>query len=139
VAKANRFSLHAALAAQARERARLERLCRYISRPTVAVERLSLTAHGPIRYTLKPPRTETTRPTGCSRLRIAPRSGDSAEAWAGRGKTGALSTPMRWAQRLKRVFAIQIERCDGADEDHCRDAAMPRCRDAAMPRPRTPR
>jgi hypothetical protein len=36
-------------------RAKLERLCRYISRPTVALERLSLTAHGPIRYRLTPP------------------------------------------------------------------------------------
>jgi hypothetical protein len=55
VARANGFSLHAGVAAQAGERAKLERLCRYISRPAVAVERLSLTAQGHIRYALKTP------------------------------------------------------------------------------------
>jgi hypothetical protein len=49
------LSLHAAVTAQVRERAKFERLCRYIRHPTVAVERLSLTAHAPIRYTFKPP------------------------------------------------------------------------------------
>jgi hypothetical protein len=39
------------VAAQADERAKLERLCRYISHPAVAVERLSLTAQGHIRST----------------------------------------------------------------------------------------
>jgi hypothetical protein len=37
------------------ERATLERLCRYVSRPPVARERLALTASGQVRYTLKTP------------------------------------------------------------------------------------
>jgi hypothetical protein len=37
------------------ERAKLERLCRYVSRPPVASERLALTASGQVRYTLKTP------------------------------------------------------------------------------------
>ena len=37
------------------ERARLERLCRYVSRPPVASERLALTASGEVRDTLKTP------------------------------------------------------------------------------------
>ena len=49
------FSLHAGVAADALERDKLERLCRYISRPAVATERLSQTADGRIRYTLKTP------------------------------------------------------------------------------------
>ena len=49
------FSLHAGVAAKANERDRLERLCRYISRPAVSEKRLSLTANGNIRYQLKTP------------------------------------------------------------------------------------
>ncbi len=37
------------------ERAKLERLCRCVSRPPVAIERLALTASGQVRYTLKAP------------------------------------------------------------------------------------
>jgi hypothetical protein len=37
------------------QRAKLERLCRYVSRPPLAVERLALTASGQVRYLLKTP------------------------------------------------------------------------------------
>src|SRR5450631_1340846 len=63
VAQANGFSLHASVAAQAGERAKLERLCRYISRPAVAVECLSLTAQGHIRST----KTSVSRTTSTER------------------------------------------------------------------------
>ncbi len=49
------FSLHAGVAAKANERHKLERLCRYITRPAVSEKRLSLTAHGQVRYSLKTP------------------------------------------------------------------------------------
>ena len=49
------FRLHAGVAAQAWERDKLERLCRYISRPAVSEKRLSLTSAGNIRYQLKAP------------------------------------------------------------------------------------
>ena len=49
------FSLHAGVAAKAHERNKLERLCRYISRPAVSEKRLSLTAQGKVRYQLKTP------------------------------------------------------------------------------------
>jgi hypothetical protein len=55
VAQAAGFSLHAGVAAGADQRGTLERLCRYITRPAVAIERLSLTAQGHIRYALKTP------------------------------------------------------------------------------------
>jgi hypothetical protein len=35
------------------ERKKVERLCRYIARPALVTERLSLTVHGQLRYTLK--------------------------------------------------------------------------------------
>ncbi|OGC90227.1 MAG: transposase, partial [candidate division Zixibacteria bacterium RBG_16_53_22] len=49
------FSLHAGVAARAQERKKLERLCRYISRPAVSEKRLSLTPNGNVRYQLKTP------------------------------------------------------------------------------------
>ena len=45
VGKVAGFSLHAGVAAGADERKKLERLCRYISRPAVAEKRLSLTSY----------------------------------------------------------------------------------------------
>ncbi len=55
VGKVSGFSLHAGVAARADERKKLERLCRYISRPAVSEKRLSLTSNGNIRYQLKAP------------------------------------------------------------------------------------
>jgi len=55
VGKVTGFSLHAGVAARADQRQKLERLCRYISRPAVAEQRLSLTPNGNVRYQLKTP------------------------------------------------------------------------------------
>jgi len=49
------FSLHAGVATKANERNKLKRLCRYITRPAVSEKRLSLTAYGQVRYSLKTP------------------------------------------------------------------------------------
>jgi hypothetical protein len=49
------FSLHAGVATRADERNKLERLCRYITRPAVSTKRLSLTRNGQVRYELKTP------------------------------------------------------------------------------------
>jgi hypothetical protein len=55
VAKELGFSLHAVVAAQEWERSKLERLCRYITRPVVSEKRLSMTGSGNIWYQLKRP------------------------------------------------------------------------------------
>ena len=55
VGKVTGFSLHAGVAARADQCQKLERLCRYISRPAVAEQRLSLTPNGNVRYQLKTP------------------------------------------------------------------------------------
>ncbi len=55
VGKVAGFSLHAGVATKAHERDKLERLCRYIARPAVSENRLSLTAQGKVRYELKTP------------------------------------------------------------------------------------
>ena len=49
------FSLHAGVTTKADERVKLERLCRYITRPAVSTKRLSLTRNGQIRYELNTP------------------------------------------------------------------------------------
>ena len=51
--------MHAGVAARAHERDKVERLCRYVSRPPVAESRLSLTSDGDIRYRLKTPYRES--------------------------------------------------------------------------------
>jgi hypothetical protein len=53
--KAASFSLHAGVAIKAHQRDKLERICRYISRPGLSVHRLSLTQQGNVRYELKTP------------------------------------------------------------------------------------
>jgi hypothetical protein len=55
VGKMAGFSLHAGVATRADERNKLERLCRYITRPAVSTKRLSLTRNGQVRYELKTP------------------------------------------------------------------------------------
>jgi len=55
VGKVAGFSLHAGVATRSHELRKLERLCRYISRPAVSEKRLSLTPNGNVRYQLKTP------------------------------------------------------------------------------------
>lgn len=47
------FTLHAGVAIAPHQRGKLERLCRYVSRPQGDCERLALTLTGQVRYTLK--------------------------------------------------------------------------------------
>jgi hypothetical protein len=49
------FSLNAAVSCQPHQRQRIERLCRYITRPPVCLERLSVNAAGQVIYRLKRP------------------------------------------------------------------------------------
>lgn len=146
VAKLAGFSLHAGVCAEAHQRAKLERLCRYITRPAVSEQRIAFTPGGNIRYELKtpyrdgtthvifepldfiarlaalipPPRVNLTRYHGV----FAPNSHYRAlvtPGKRGRRQQGKASdepqTPterraaMTWAQRLKRVFHIDIETC----------------------------
>ena len=122
------FSLHAGVATNANEREKLERLCRYITRPAVSSKRLSMTRNGTTHVIFEPldfisrlvslapkPRVNLTRFHGVfasnSQYRVL-----VTPAKRGRGKTvKALNdqTPaekqaMTWAKRLKRVFDIDI-------------------------------
>ena len=142
------FSLHAGVAARADQRKKLERLCRYISRPAVSEKRLSLTPNGHVRYQLKTPyrdgtthvifepldfiarlaalvpnpRFNRTRfhgvfaPNSQYRARVTPakrgRGGERlAEGDTDEPTPAERRVSMTWAQRLKRVFGIDIETC----------------------------
>jgi hypothetical protein len=142
------FSLHAGVAAKANQRAKLERLCRYITRPAVSEKRLSLTNQGKVRYELKTPyrdgtthvifepvdfiaklaalvpkpRVNLTRfhgvfaPNSKHRALVTPaKRGKGSKPKGAEGQEE--QTPvqrhaaMTWAQRLKRVFNIDVETC----------------------------
>jgi ribosomal protein S27E len=147
------FSLHASTVCEPWQRSRLERLCRYITRPPVATKRLSVDRQGRVVYRYKQPfRDGSThvvlepldfmfrmngmpRAQGCAgaaiarlaalvprprlnltrfhgvfapnfkhRKRIVPRRSRRLDA-------DHPPAPMSWMQRLKRVFAIDIETC----------------------------
>jgi hypothetical protein len=53
LAQAAELSLHAGIGIEADARGKPERLCRYVSRPAVAEERLALTQRGDVRLQLK--------------------------------------------------------------------------------------
>ena len=53
LAKTAGFSLHAGVFADTHQTDKLERLCRYISRPAISEARLSMTDGGKVRYELK--------------------------------------------------------------------------------------
>ena len=55
VSKQAGFSLHADVACKTTQRKKLERLCRYITRPAICEQRMSLAANGNIVYQLKTP------------------------------------------------------------------------------------
>jgi hypothetical protein len=55
------FSLHANVAVPARDRGRLERLCRYVARPPIATERLEELPDGRIAYSFRKPWRDGTR------------------------------------------------------------------------------
>ena len=139
IAQLSGFSLHAGTRCRARDRDSLERLCRYITRPAVSNERLSVNDRGQVVYRLKHPfgdgtthvvldpidfiarlaalvprpRAHLTRYHGV----FAPNFKHRHLIVANRAhqtarETRAPSTPpMSWMHRLKRVFHIDIERC----------------------------
>lgn len=53
VVKASWFSLHAGVSCKAEERKKLERICRYMARPAISEERLSVNPKGQVVYKLK--------------------------------------------------------------------------------------
>jgi len=149
------FSLNAAVACQPWQRDRLERLCRYVTRPAICLDRLTERTDGQIQYELKNPfRDGTTHilfspldfisrlaalvprpryhlvryhgvlaPNSKLRQRIVPKrrqraperhaaKRDHGEPMPAENRfEGQPLAPLTWAQRLKRVFNIDITLC----------------------------
>ncbi len=139
VVKNSGFSLHAGVAFNGTERDKIERLCRYITRPAVALERLSLNARGQVVYRLKKPYDDGTTHIVMSPLElleklaaIIPRPRVHLTRYSGvfapHYKYRSLIVPKRkkrehdsgdadkrdrmsWARLLKRVFDIDVSIC----------------------------
>ena len=60
------FSINAAVGCEAHERGKLERVCRYMARPPIAEERLSVDGDGLVVYELKHPFSDGTTHVCCT-------------------------------------------------------------------------
>lgn len=152
------FSLNACVACDARQRARLERVARYVTRPAIALDRLSVDDHGRIALELRHPfrdgtthvlftpadwmarlaalvprpRVNLTRyhevfaPNCKLRTRVVPLPSGATRKKCHRSNRvgehqhhdvrpvnddGRPIAPLSWAERLKRVFLIDISVC----------------------------
>ena len=131
------FSLHAATCCEAKQRDKLEKLCRYITRPAIANERLSTNERGQVIYRFKQPFRDGTTHVVLDPLdfiarlaALVPRPRLNLTRFHGlfapncklrehivpRHQPTAKApdkplAPMTWMQRLKRVFSIDIETC----------------------------
>jgi len=139
VTKQAGFSLHAGIACKSHQRKKLERLCRYITRPAIAERRLSLANNGNVVIALKTPYDDGTTHVVLSPMEfmgrlaaLVPRPRVNLTRFHGvfspNSKLRKDVVPqhpveepenpkpktysMTWAQRLKRVFAIEIEKCE---------------------------
>ena len=139
-AQAHGFSLHAGVRCGAHQRQELERLCRYITRPALANERLSQDGAGNVVLQLKSAWRDGTTHIRMSPLEfmqrlaalvprprlhlirfhgvLAPNAGLRAAIVPGPAHSGsadehAHGTPARmgWARLLKRVFDLDLEHC----------------------------
>ncbi len=148
----NGFSLNAAVSCLPHQRDRLERLCRYVTRPPLALDRLNVQSTGQVVYELKHPfkngtthfifepleflaklaalvprpRANLTRyhgvlaPNAKYRNLVVPTPKRSKRKKIKHAKAvdSSASTeanhplaPLSWAERLKRVFKLDIELC----------------------------
>ena len=146
------FSLNAAVSCQPYQRDRLERLCRYVTRPAICLDRLTLRVDGKIQYELKhpfrngtthilfspldflsklaalvpSPRHNLVRYHGVfasnARMRklIVPTKRKKTNSKVDQNQCKSIAksesadeliAPLTWAQRLKRVFNIDISVC----------------------------
>jgi hypothetical protein len=139
-AEAHGFSLHAGVRCGTHQRTELERLCRYITRPAIAFERLERDGAGDVVLQLKSPWREGTTHIRMSPLEfmqrlaalvprprlhlirfhgvLAPNAALRAAIVPGPAKSEpadehAHGAPARmsWARLLKRVFEIDLEHC----------------------------
>ena len=129
-----------AVSCKAGQQKKLERLCRYITRPAISEQRLSIAGNGNVIYALKTPYSDGTTHVVLSPLEfigrlaaLIPKPRVNLTRFHGvfspNSKLRKKVVPAKplqnkpssdkpgvygqnWAQRLKRVFAIDIEKCE---------------------------
>jgi hypothetical protein len=140
VATNSGFSLHAGVAIVGNEREKIEKLCRYIARPAIALERLCLNQRGQVVYTLKKPHSDGTTHIVMTPIdllerlaAIVPRPRVHLTRFAGvfaphfkyrsmvvpklkvpqppKDEEKAPNSRISWARLLKRVFGLDVETC----------------------------
>jgi len=103
------FSLHAAVRVEAHERKRLEQLCRTITRPALADERVQLNAAGQVELKLKTPWRDGTTHLVMSPLefmqRLAARATEGRLSCA-RATAQAAPDPLPWGAGSEREAAL---------------------------------
>ena len=103
------FSLHAAVRVDAHERKRLEQLCRYITRPALADERVQLNDAGQVELKLKTPWRDGTTHLVMSPLeflqRLAARATEGRLSRA-RATAQAAPDPLPWGAGPERQAAL---------------------------------
>ena len=72
MSKQRGFSLHAGVACKSNQRKKLERLCRYITRPAIAEQRLSLASNGNVVAERRPVDLKTPYDDGTSHVVLSP-------------------------------------------------------------------
>ena len=90
VTKQAGFSLHAGIACKSHQRKKLERLCRYITRPAIAERRLSLASNGNVVIALKTPYDD-----GTTHVVLNPNGIHGAPGSAG-AQTASQPHPVSW-------------------------------------------
>ena len=140
VATNSGFSLHAGVAIAGNEREKIEKLCRYIARPAIALERLSVNQRGQVIYTLKKPYSDGTTHIVMTPIEllerlaaIVPRPRVHLTRFAGifaphfkyrsmvvpkpkqppppKDEEKAPKSRISWAKLLKRIFGLDVEAC----------------------------
>lgn len=132
------FSLHANVQIKGNDRKRLEKLCRYTARPPIALERMSEAPDGKILYKLKtkysdgtthilfdplelvekvvalipPPRANLLRYYGLLAPNSKVRSKIVPEQAEDKKEKSEYPAQAKWAELLKRSFAIEILKCN---------------------------
>jgi Putative transposase len=109
-------------------RAKLERLCRYVSRPPLAVDRLALTTSGQVRYKLKTPY----RDSNAHRAGTAGRTGTAGSVGAavtpeeeGVGRqSGVFESTIRLIPSTRTILRAVIESLQTAVLPHMEPAAI---------------
>jgi len=146
LAKDSGFSLHAGVSAKSYQKDKIERLCRYITRPAVSLKRLRLSETGKVIYELKNPyKNGTTHvvfepldfiarlaalvprpwvnltrfhgvfaPNSKYRKAVTGYDKSSVDESSDKTTNSDQRYRMSWAERLKRVFNIDITICQ-----HC--------------------